>query len=168
MNSLSENIMRLKLIFLPVFAFAFSACSLFHRPAPLDLNVVNLQVSGVSLFETSVTFTVRIANESPEPITITGGAYDFYLNDTYIGKGLDAEGFTVARLSTTTKEITVNISNLKMITKLQPIVDSQKISYRISGKVYPENSFFSAVPVEEEGEIEFADFDGTTKRFTAN
>jgi LEA14-like dessication related protein len=132
------------------------SCSLFGRQfVSPEVQVVNLMFTEMTIFETSAVFELRVDNENPYPLDIEGGTYRLYLNDTFVGKGFDSEGFRVERLSSTTFPVTVSISNLSMITKFQNLVTQPKLSYRVESTLYPRNSFRTVKSVNA-GEFDFS------------
>ena len=67
------------LAFLSVF---LGGCQTAPGPA---VSLVNLQLTEATAFETTAAFTLRLSNESPEPMQITGGVHKIYVNGLYGG-----------------------------------------------------------------------------------
>jgi LEA14-like dessication related protein len=142
-----------RMIFL-LLALVATGCSAMNTTTP-EVAVVDLSFENVTLLETVAVFTVRVDNENPFPLEITGGVHRFYLNDTYIGKGFDDEGFSVPRLSSATHDIRVHISNLSMLTKVQSLVESEKLSYRIDSVLYGGSGSPRRMHADSEGVFDF-------------
>lgn len=48
----------------------------------------------------TATFTLRLSNESPQPVLLEGEVHKIYLNGLYLGKRLSDQKVEVPRLST--------------------------------------------------------------------
>ena len=138
------------LAFLSVF---LGGCQTAPGPA---VSLVNLQLTDATAFETTAAFTLRLSNESPEPMQITGGVHKIYVNGLYVGEGLTGESLILPRLGTATLEVTVHLSNLRLVTRLRPILESKSFHYRIKSVLYgspPAGTMRS----ESEGRLDLAD-----------
>jgi LEA14-like dessication related protein len=120
---------------LPLLAAALllTGCRTVQGPG---LSLVNVQFAGVTAFESTAQFTLRITNPSPEPLRLTGGTHKIYLNGIYVGEGLSNEAVTLDRLSTVTQVVTVHLSNLRLATRIRPLVESRTFEYRIESVFY--------------------------------
>jgi LEA14-like dessication related protein len=139
------------LAFLAVF---LGGCQTVPGPA---VSLVNLQLTQSTAFETTAAFTLRFSNESPEPMQLTGGVYKIYVNGLYVGEGLSGEPLDLPRLGTATQEVTVHLSNLRLATRLRPILESKSFDYRIRSVLYgkpPAGTMRS----ESEGRLDLTDF----------
>jgi LEA14-like dessication related protein len=125
-------------------------------PGPA-VSLVNLQLTQATAFETTAAFTLRLSNELPEPMQITGGVHKIYVNGLYVGEGLTGEPLDLPRLGTATQEVTVHLSNLRLATRLRPILESKSFDYRIKSVLYgkpPAGTMRS----ESEGRLDLTDF----------
>lgn len=132
-------------------------CSTVEGPA---VSLVNLRLAEATAFETTAAFTLRLSNESPEPIQLEGGAYQIYLNGLYVGEGLTGELLDLPRLATVTQEVKVHLSNWRLATRIKPILESQCFDYRIKSVVYgrsPPRKMYSV----NEGRLDLRDFQPT-------
>ena len=48
-----------------------------------NVNLVNVQFSHATVLESTATFTLRVNNESPEPLQVEGAVHKIYLNGQY-------------------------------------------------------------------------------------
>jgi len=120
-----------------------TSCSAQGNIKKPDIAINNVRLENITLFQTSAVFDVQIDNENPFPLEISGGVHKVYLNGTYIGKGLDKEGFKVPRLGSTQHSILVRFKNLKLLTDMQNLVEKQELNYRIESELYQEGSWRS-------------------------
>lgn len=124
-------------------------------PGP-TVSLVNLRFEDVTALETTATFTLRLSNESPQPVKLTGEVHKIYLNDLYIGKGLSDQIVEVPRLGTVTHEVKVHLSNLALATRIKSIIESKSFSYRIAS-VFHGDSRLSRMRSESTGKLELKD-----------
>jgi LEA14-like dessication related protein len=142
-----------------VFCLSFCACSTLQQPEGIDVALVNVRLNEATLWETTAVFTVRISNETPEPITIDGSAQKFYLNGIYVGEGLASERIEVPRLNSTTQEISVHLRNLAMATRIRPILEQRAMDYRMDSTLYVVNGSRShGCHLVREGRVSLQDF----------
>ncbi|MEM9594944.1 MAG: LEA type 2 family protein [Acidobacteriota bacterium] len=110
-----------------------TGCSTLEPP---DVTLSNLQLTDLTVLETSGVVTLRLANGNPEPLVVDGAAFNLYLMGRKVGKVLSDERVEVGRLSTSTLEAELHLSNLAMATRLQEILETETVAYEIRGKVW--------------------------------
>ena len=121
-------------------AMLLSSCATFRPPEGLDVSIAGIRFGESTLLETTLEVTVRIANETPEPMRLEGGVHKVYLNGLYVGEGLNNEILEVPRLSSATQTVTTHLQNLNLVTRIRGIIDSQKVDYRILSTIYLKGS----------------------------
>ena len=124
-------------------------------PGP-SVSLINLRFEDATALETTATFTLRLSNESSQPMPLEGEVHKIYLNGMYLGKGLSDEKVEVPRLGTVTHEVKVHLSNLALATRIKSILDTRTIEYRIVS-VFPGRSMFSRMSSESTGKLELKD-----------
>ena len=129
---------RLSLMFLlsATLVCLLGACATNRVEENVDLRLVDLQLEGITVLETSAVFTFRIQNRLSEPLTIEGGAHKIYLNLRYIGSGVSNETMTIPRLSEGIQTVRIRLSNLGMVKKVADIIASKRTTYRIESIIY--------------------------------
>lgn len=130
----------MKIFWLLVLAIGLSGCATLGIVPP-EVALVNLEFEDLTVFETTGAFTVRLSNENPDPLFITGGVFRLYLNGVRVGKGLSSEAVEIPRLGTTTQKVDLHINNLALATQLVSLMDQPTLSYRIKTKLFLERSF---------------------------
>lgn len=115
-----------------------SGCATAPDHELLDVKLVNLRFTQSRVLETDAVFTIRIENESPETLRITGGVHKFYLEGAMIGKGMSGESIEVPRLSSVTQEVTVHLSNITMARKVKPVIENQRVNSKADSLLYCE------------------------------
>lgn len=124
-------------------------------PGP-SVSLINLRFEDATALETTATFTLRLSNESPQPIPLEGEVHKIYLNGLYLGKGLSDQAVEVPRLGTITHEVKVHLSNLALATRIKSIIESKSFEYRIES-VFHGKSTFSRMKSESSGKLELKD-----------
>ena len=135
-----------------------NGCANLNRSEGVDVSVVNLQITGATVLETTTTFTVRLQNETPEPLVIEGGVHKFYIDGAFVGKGLSNERIEVPRLSSVTQDITVYLRNITMGRRIKTILESQKVEYRLDSLLYGQGKSGSRMRVVHEGKLDLNEF----------
>ena len=130
-------------------------------PGPA-VSLVNVGFTHSTAFETTATFTLRLSNETPKPMQLEGGAYKIYLNGLYVGEGLSDATIQLPRLATATQDVTVHLSNLRMITRIKPIIESRSFDYRIKSVLYGTSPAGRLRSVNE-GRLDVKDFTPTPR-----
>lgn len=120
---------------LVLLAFAVGCASVKDKPG-LNVSVANLRFGEVTMLETTATFTVRLQNESPDPLFIQGGVYKLYLDGTFLGEGLSNRSFEIPGLSEASVDVDTRLSNLAVARKLRGLVEARRFDYRLAGRVY--------------------------------
>lgn len=138
-------------------AILLAGCA--SRPGP-RVNLVNVRFTTATAFETTARFTLRLSNETPEPMQLNGGVHKIYVNGLYVGEGLNGDSLNLPRLGTATQDVTVHLNNIRMATRIKPIIEGQSFDYRIKSVVYgisPSGHLRS----ESDGRLDLRDFQPT-------
>jgi LEA14-like dessication related protein len=123
------------------------------RPEPgLEVTLADLRFSDATLMETTVQFVVRIENATPEPIALQGGVYRLSLNGMSLGKGMTGDTVEVPRFSSVTQPVAVHLSNLRMASRVRPILESGRIDYRLESLLYPVRG--RSISIRREGTLD--------------
>jgi len=134
------------------------------NPGP-SVSLINLRFEDVTPLETTAVFTLRLSNESPQPVEIEGEVHKIYLNGLYLGKGLSDQKLEVPRLATVTHEVKVHLSNLALATRIKSIIETKTFEYRIES-VFPGKSMFNRLSSESSGKLELKDLVPETEATT--
>jgi LEA14-like dessication related protein len=122
------------------------------------VSLVNVRFTQATAFETTAVFTLRFNNETPEPLQINGGVHKIYLNDHYVGEGLSHEPLELPRFGSVTQTVTVHLSNLRLVARLKPIIESQSFDYRLRSVLH---SGAGRIRTGSEGRLDARDFQPT-------
>ena len=130
--------------------------------APPNVSLVNARFTQATVFETTAEFTLRLNNETPEPMILNGAAHKIYLNGLCVGDGLSNAEIELPRLTSATQQVTVHLSNLMLATRLKPIIESHAFDYRIQSVFYGRQPSGRARAVSE-GRLDLNDFQPTPR-----
>lgn len=141
-----------------------AGCAGFGGEPPVEILLSDIRSgTGGGLGDAPLDFIIRIENTSPEPLTVDGGSYKIYLNDTYIGQGLSNTQVTLPRLGSQTITATVHISTFRLMGSLYSIFKSHQVSYRLQGTVYASRNGGSShsYKATREGTVNLDELQGT-------
>ena len=136
-------------------------CSSTGSLEPLQVTLVDLQISEMTLFETAMVAKLRVTNPNPEALTIEGASFKLILDDKKIGTGTVKETFIVERLDSTVIDAVFFINNASALLRLKGIRGKAEVSYGIRGNLYTQSSFGTKkLNVDKMGTINLADMKG--------
>ena len=131
-----------------------SGCASMGALEPLDVTLVNLNVSEVTVFETTLVAKLRITNPNPEGLTVDGASFKLYLEDKKVGTGTTKETFTIDRLDSSVVDVIFHINNASALLRLKDILEDRdkEISYGVRGGLYTQGTFGTKkIKVEKTG-----------------
>ena len=122
---------------------------------PLDVTLAKLNITEVTLFETTLVAKLRITNPNPEAFTIEGASFKLYLEDKKVGTGTSKESFTVDRLDSYVVDVIFHINNASALLRIKDILEDDDVSYGIRGGLYTQGAFGTKkLKVEKTGRID--------------
>ncbi len=129
-----------KLLLLIVVGYAIAGCAALGVIPP-DVSLVDLEFTDLTMFETTGEFTVRLANENPEPLVVNGGVYRLYLNGIKVGKALTSESVEIPRLGTATQRVALHVNNVALVTRLASLMEVPVLDYQIKTRLFVQGSY---------------------------
>ncbi|MCP4200524.1 MAG: LEA type 2 family protein [bacterium] len=108
---------------------------------PPEVTLVDLEFTDLTMFETTGEFTVRLANENPDPLRINGGVFRLYLNGVKVGKALTSESVEVPRLGTATQRVALHVNNVALISRLASLLEEPVLDYQIKTRLFVEGAY---------------------------
>jgi len=135
------------------------SCATTSRREEIKVSLVNMRFGEATVWETTAYFTLRVQNESLQPLVLDGGVHKLYLNGLYIGEGLTNERVEIPRLNSSTQTVIVHLRNLSMAARIRTIIESQAADYRLGSKLYLlENGRSVRCRLSSEGRLDLKDF----------
>lgn len=129
-----------RLLMLVVVCYTMTGCAALGVIPP-DVTLVDIEFTDMTLFETTGEFTVRLANENPDPLVVSGGVFRFYLDGVKVGKALSSETVEVPRLGTATQRVSLHLNNVALITRLASLMEQPQLDYEIRTRLFVEGSY---------------------------
>ena len=155
----SGSVRRLRMGLLVTVLCVTSAlgCTSMGSIEPLEVTLADLNVTEVTVFETTLVAKLRITNPNPEPFTIEGGSFKLYLEDKKVGTGTTKETFTVDRLDSSVVDVLFHLNNASALLRLKDILESEgrDISYGVRGALFTQGTYGTKkLKVEKTGTID--------------
>jgi len=146
---------RLSLLVAAVLVVGAIGCTSMGSIEPLEVTLANLNVTEVTLFETTLVAKLRITNPNPDAFTIEGASFKLYLEDKKIGMGTSKESFTVDRLDSSVIDVIFHINNASALLRIKDILEDDDVSYGIRGSLYTQGAFGTKkLKIEKMGRID--------------
>ena len=143
--------------FLILAVLLLSSCSAIKPKA--DVELVNVQFGKMSLFQTELVTVISVDNEDTRELSLKGGVYRLYIDNTYVGKALVNQQLVVPPLSSKNQQITIPLNNLPLFGRIQSIVESGRFAYRIEALLHVDSSIGTrTVEITRDGDFNFQDF----------
>ena len=146
-----------RLLLLALVPILWTGCATTTEKAGLGVNLVNVRLAEATVLETTAYFTVRFINETPEPLTVSGGVFKIYLEGSFIGEGVMGDTLRVERFNSGTLEVKSYLRNLSMATRVRRIIQLQGAGYRVKGTIYLQEGN-RRLRVAHEGALGLKDF----------
>jgi len=108
---------------------------------PLGVNLVDLEVQEITLFEATLLAKIRVSNPNPDPLQFSGGSLKLLLDDRKIGTAMTSQAFAVAGFESTVIDMTVHVNTASAITRIPALLEQDSVSYGVRGALYSQGSF---------------------------
>jgi LEA14-like dessication related protein len=134
-----------------------AGCATLSPGPTVGVTVVNLRPLESTILETSVAVTLRLTNESAQPLVFAGSTHKLYLNDSAVGRAVSNERLTVPAFGTATPTVTVYLENLTLLRKATEFSQAPKLAYRLESRLHPaDGAGFGDVRATTTGELDLA------------
>ena len=150
---------RWSILFITTLLVAGSlGCTSMGSIEPLDVTLANLNITEVTIFETTLVAKLRITNPNPEAIAIEGASFKLYLEDKKVGSGTTKESFVVDRLDSSVIDVVFHINNASALLRLKDIFDDNDVSYGVRGALFTEGAFGTKkIRIEKTGHLDLSE-----------
>jgi LEA14-like dessication related protein len=153
---------------LVVFLFALACallpgCATAPRAAADDVavTVTDVRPLEATAFETRLLVTVRLTNQSPRPLTFTGSRHALTLNGRAIGTAVNPDAVELAALTTTTREVTLNVSNFALLGLVREIQRTPSVRYEITSTFFAPGAFARDLRTVHSGSLDLGALAGS-------
>jgi len=132
-------------------------CASMSSIEPLQVTLSNLEITEVTVFETTLVAKLRITNPNPNAFTIDGGSFKLFLDEKKVGTGTASETFTVERLDSAVIDAIFHINNASALLRLQGILQEKEVTYGIQGSLFTQGSFGTKkIKIEKTGRLDLS------------
>ena len=141
---------------LVIVALTVTGCTSMGSLEPPAVTLAGVELTEVTMFETTVQVKLRISNPNPEPMTLEGASFKLRLEGYKIGQGLSSEAVTIDRLDTAMLNVTFHVNNAVALLQLKEILEQEALDYGIRAVLYTQGSWGTKkLKVDKEGRFEF-------------
>jgi LEA14-like dessication related protein len=147
-----------RLLSLPALAMAFvlfgGGCASFSPTDQASLSLVDIQSANTTLFETTITVTLRVTNETNRPLRMQGSLHELALNGNPVGRGVSDAVTDVSPLGTATFPLTIRLDNLKLLKHFGGDALPPEIAYQLESRLFTEAGQTRGLAVVTEGALD--------------
>ncbi|MFT5127769.1 MAG: LEA14-like dessication related protein [Rhodothermales bacterium] len=122
-------------ILLIIFLLFSVSCATIGTPPEIEVAVEHISAPQLQMLESRAVVTIRIDNESSEPITILGGVHQIRVNGRRIGKAMDNMPSELPAFSSVTRQLPITLSNLGIIRSTRESIDNKEVSYQLDSRL---------------------------------
>ena len=123
---------------------------------PPAVTLAGVELSEVTMFETTVQVKLRVSNPNPEPMTLEGASFKLRLEGYKIGQGLSSDTVAIDRLDSALLNVTFHVNNAIALLQLREILEQEAVDYGIRAVLYTQGSWGTKkLKVDKEGRLEF-------------
>ena len=124
-----------------ILALATVGCSSMGALEPPQITLSDLEISEMTVFETTLVARLRVTNPNPDPLVLDGGSFDLILDGRKVGSGAVKDSFTVDRLDAALVDAVVRVNNATLVLRLKGLLEQQVVSYGIRGAFFTQGTF---------------------------
>jgi len=147
-----------RLFFLPALGAAcllfWSGCASFTPTDQASLNLVGIQSANSTIFETTIALTLRVTNETNQPLRLQGSSHELTLNGNMVGRGVSNTVTDVPPLGTATFPVTIRMDNLKLLNQFGGGRLPPEIAYRLESRLFTQAGQERGLSVLTEGALD--------------
>jgi LEA14-like dessication related protein len=131
-----------------------SGCASFIPSDQASLSLVGIESANTTIFETTITLTLRVLNETNQPLHLQGSAHVLTLNGNKVGRGVSNAVTDVPPLGTTTFPVIIRLDNLKLLNQFSDGRLPPQIAYRLESRLFTEIGQQRGLAVLTEGALD--------------
>ncbi len=131
-----------RLFSLPALAAAclllWSGCASFTPTDRASVSLVGIQSANTTIFETTIALTLRVTNETNQPLLLQGSSHALTLNGSMVGRGVSNAAIEVPPLGSATIPVTVRMDNLKLLNQFGGGRLPAELAYQLDSRLFTE------------------------------
>jgi len=147
-----------RLFFLPALAAVFlwlgSGCASFAPTDQASVTLVNVQSAHSTIFESTLVLTLRVTNETNQPLQLQGSSHKLTLNGNLVGRGVGDTVTVVPPLGSETFPVTIRMDNLKLLNQFSDGRLPPELAYRLESRLFTQPGQQRGLTVLTEGALD--------------
>ena len=135
------------------------------RLEPPRISLANIQIEEFTGFETVFQIKVRVFNTNDVDLKVSGIDADLEINGKPFATGVSKTAVKIPSFETQIVPVTLYSSVIDIVKGIHGLHQSEKLSYRLSGKLRVSGDSMPAktLPFEAEGQVTLDEFKGPEK-----
>lgn len=143
----------------------FAGCATLPRASSdVAVTLSDVQAGDATAFETRLTLLVRLTNQGPDAIELTGTRHEVALNRRVIGTAVSNTPISLPGLSSVTQEVELNLNNFALIALVRELQRDPAAAYRIESTLHAAGAFTRPLRIEQAGFIDLRSLAGAPAR----
>ena len=135
-------------------ALFLGGCASFKPTDQASLSLAGVESAHSTIFETTIVLTMRVTNESNQPLLIQGSSHKLTLNGSIVGRGVSNAVTEVPALGTATFPVTIQMDNLKLLNRFGRGNVPEGIDYSMDSRLFNRGTSSSGLRVLTEGALD--------------
>lgn len=137
-----------------------AGCATFTPTDRASLSLVGIQAANSTLFETTITLTLRVTNETNQPLRVQGSSHVLELNGNRVGRGVGDVVTDVPALGSATFPVIIRLDNLKLLNQFGGGRVPAEIAYRLESELFTRAAQQRGLDVLTEGSLDLRPYMG--------
>jgi LEA14-like dessication related protein len=121
-------------------ALVFGGCASVGPTERASLSLVEVTSAHSTIFETTLELTLRVTNETNQPLLVQGSSHRLTLNGSMVGSGVGAVATEVPPLGTATFPVTIRMDNLKLLNRFGRGQLPAELAYQMDSRLFTPGS----------------------------
>ena len=113
-----------------------SGCGSMTQTAGMAASLINVTLKEEPAGGTTAVITLQLQNEDIVGFAVERMSHKIYFDDGYIGEGVSKEPFAMARLGTTTREVTARLEDPAVVARVRALIEKGRANYRIESRFF--------------------------------
>jgi len=119
-----------------ILALLLGGCATGFDTDRAHTSLVDVRLAPSStVLETGLELTLRITNESDQPLQLSGSSHELMINGSSVGRGANRGAVTISPLDSALIRVVVHLENLKLVQKFAGRSIPSAIDYRLESRL---------------------------------
>jgi hypothetical protein len=122
----------------------------------LAVTLADVRLLETTAFETRLSVTLRLTNQTPHELTFSGDRHLLVLNGRSIGAAVGAEPLALPALTSVTREVTLNASHLALLGLIRQLQREPTVRYELDSTLFVPGVFARDIRASHSGVIDLS------------